>query len=99
MMELVDMRDLGSREAIRVGSSPTTRTKTKAPAFAGAFVSMYVLPLEQRDTSSALLNIAVSKGRCLAKHFSFFLIQSPCVSSAKMLVFPTVRIANAQPAR
>ena len=26
MMELVDMRDLGSREAIRVGSSPTTRT-------------------------------------------------------------------------
>ncbi len=27
MMELVDMRDLGSREAIRVGSSPTTRTK------------------------------------------------------------------------
>ena len=38
MMELVDMRDLGSREAIRVGSSPTTRTKTKAPAFAGAFV-------------------------------------------------------------
>ena len=35
MMELVDMRDLGSREAIRVGSSPTTRTKTKAPAFGG----------------------------------------------------------------
>lgn len=26
MMELVDMRDLGSREVIRVGSSPTTRT-------------------------------------------------------------------------
>ena len=38
MMELVDMRDLGSREAIRVGSSPTTRTKTKAPAKAGVFV-------------------------------------------------------------
>ena len=38
MMELVDMRDLGSREAIRVGSSPTTRTKIKAPAKAGAFI-------------------------------------------------------------
>ena len=33
MMELVDMRDLGSREAIRVGSSPTTRTRTLEQGF------------------------------------------------------------------
>ena len=38
MMELVDMRDLGSREVIRVGSSPTTRTKIKAPAESGVFI-------------------------------------------------------------
>ena len=31
MMELVDMRDLGSRGAIRWGSSPHTRTRMNDP--------------------------------------------------------------------
>ena len=33
MMELADMRDLGSRAARRVGSTPTTRTKRKDICF------------------------------------------------------------------
>ena len=35
MAELVDVQDLGSCGAIRVGSTPTTRTKRKAPAETG----------------------------------------------------------------
>lgn len=38
MVELVDTQDLGSCAVRRVGSSPTTRTKTKAPVKAGVFV-------------------------------------------------------------
>ena len=37
-MELVDMRDLGSRAAMRVGSSPTRRTKTKGHPYGCPFV-------------------------------------------------------------
>ena len=41
MAELVDVRDLGSRGAIRVGSIPTTRTKTQdgAPRARRPFLS------------------------------------------------------------
>ena len=33
MAELADAQDLGSCEAIRVGSTPTTRTKKKGTTF------------------------------------------------------------------
>ena len=33
MMELVDMRDLGSRAVMRWGSSPHARTKLKQPVY------------------------------------------------------------------
>ena len=46
VMELVDMRDLGSRGVIRWGSSPHARTKLKA---AFSFWKMQLLAfLEQR---------------------------------------------------
>ena len=46
MMELVDMRDLGSRGVIRWGSSPHTRTKSQA---AFSFWKMQLLAfLKQR---------------------------------------------------
>ena len=46
MMELVDMRDLGSRAAMRWGSSPHARTKLKA---AFSFWKMQLLEfLKQR---------------------------------------------------
>ena len=38
VMELVDMRDLGSRAAMRVGSSPFRRTKRKSLPKAGSFL-------------------------------------------------------------
>ena len=44
MAELADALDLGSSEAIRVGSSPTTRTKNH-----GRFECVEVVPLIQTD--------------------------------------------------
>lgn len=44
MMELVDMRDLGSRGAIRWGSSPHTRTIMNESRFSNIFI-------EKRDLS------------------------------------------------
>ena len=41
MMELADMRDLGSRGAIRWGSSPHARTKRDKQAETSLFVSFY----------------------------------------------------------
>ena len=38
VMELVDMRDLGSRAAMRVGSSPFRRTKKKDMTFGHVFL-------------------------------------------------------------
>ena len=38
VMELVDMRDLGSRAAMRVGSSPFRRTKKKDMTFSHVFL-------------------------------------------------------------
>ena len=37
MMELADMRDLGSRVARRAGSTPVTRTKQNATTYVAAF--------------------------------------------------------------
>ena len=49
VMELVDMRDLGSRAAMRVGSSPFRRTKSpqdcnflRAFSFKEYFVTLFV---------------------------------------------------------
>ena len=44
MMELADMRDLGSRAAMRWGSSPHARTNC-ATAFAVARIVFYVRPI------------------------------------------------------
>ena len=52
MVKLVDMPDLGSGAARRVGSSPITRTE-KALAKVGAFLFVYKQPLKKPlDTSS-----------------------------------------------
>ena len=54
-MELVDMRDLGSRAAMRVGSSPFRRTRQKEsePALIGAWFGFFSI-LGKRDYADGI---------------------------------------------
>ena len=52
MAELADAQDLGSCEAIRVGSTPTTRTKKKGTTFVVSFFLVAVNDFHARGRQS-----------------------------------------------
>lgn len=59
VMELVDMRDLGSRAAMRVGSSPFRRTKKKDMTFGHVFLFGFRPP----EAASTLRDFNARDGR------------------------------------
>lgn len=82
-MELADMRDLGSRVARRVGSSPFIRTirATKLKCFVALFVSSIL--------SEVFLKMGILRADCFFLIFFARVEQLPplCVGNAAELVF------------
>lgn len=62
MVELVDSEDLGSSAVRRVGSSPTTRTKTK-PTVDNCIDCRFVIFMQKTAVISRVLHLRMSPFR------------------------------------